>query len=81
MHNGWKNKATWNIALWVNNDEGLYKSIIDFMSNYTGKTPYIDWIDAAGLRNARTPDNFKFAGKALDYKALNEMFEEDFVGA
>ena len=76
MYEGWKNKATWNVALWVNNDAGLYQSAIDFMSNYTGKTPYIDWVDYAGLRYDRTPDNFKFAGKALDYKALNEMFKE-----
>ena len=80
MYEGWKNKATWNVALWLNNDAGLYQSAIDFMGSYTGKTPYIDWVDAAGLRNARTPDNFKFVSKALDYKALNEMFKKDFMG-
>ena len=78
---GWKNESTRNVALWVNNDEGLYKSIIDFMSNYTGKTPYIDWVDYAGLRSDRTPDNFKFVSKALDYKALNEMFENEMFEA
>ena len=29
-HNGWKNHATWNIALWIQNDEGLHNFVKDF---------------------------------------------------
>ena len=25
-YNGWKNWATWNVALWLGNDEGLYRA-------------------------------------------------------
>lgn len=26
-YNGWKNWQTWNVALWLGNDEGLYRAM------------------------------------------------------
>lgn len=29
MYNGHKNRAAWNVSLWLNNDEGLYRLAYD----------------------------------------------------
>lgn len=75
-YNGWKNRQTWNVALWINNDYGLYKNAVEFMKIYSGKAPYPAFIRSMGLQGERTPDNIKWLGTRLDYKALNEMMRE-----
>jgi len=34
-YNGWKNRMTWNIALWFGNDEGLYHSVLEHRGRFT----------------------------------------------
>lgn len=29
MHNGWSNRETWSVNLWLSNDEGLYRATQD----------------------------------------------------
>jgi hypothetical protein len=31
-YNGWKNYPTWNVALWLDNDEGLYNATRETVS-------------------------------------------------
>ncbi len=70
MYNGYKNWHTWNVALWLGNDEGLYTYAKDH-------TRYSDV--AAGLSELgvwHTPDGVSFADHRLDVAKLNEVVEE-----
>lgn len=75
-YEGWKNYATWNVSLWLNNEEPLYRAACDFMRTYKGKAPYKAFVDQMGLAGTRTLDRIKWDGANLDYRALNEMMRE-----
>ena len=74
-YNGWKNRQTWNVALWINNDESLYRIAIEYVKQ-AKRISYISFVKYAGLQGAYTPDRIKYDGSRLDYKALTEMLKE-----
>jgi hypothetical protein len=76
-YNGWKNRSTWNVSLWINNDEALYRGAVEFMKEHPeSKHPYLNFIKSCGLDTQTTPDRIKYKSDQLDYKALNEMMKE-----
>lgn len=76
-YNGWKNRQTWNVALWIGNDEGLYNSACDYMRNVNkGRAAYRLFIEYMGMESERTPDGIKWLSYALDLRALNDMMRE-----
>ena len=75
-YNGWKNRQTWNVALWIENDECLYRSAVDFMKSYKGVKPYASFIKNMGLQYDKTPDNIKYISTRICYKELNNMMNE-----
>lgn len=75
-YNGWKNRQTWNVALWIGNDEGLYRSAVEFTRHCEGRNVYARFIRAMSMDGDRTPDGIKWLGSRLDYRALNEMMRE-----
>lgn len=75
-YEGWKNYATWNVALWLNNEYGIYVGAVEFMKDYKGGHPYKDFIKDCGLDTQRTPDKIKWISQQLDYRSLNRMMKE-----
>ena len=83
-YNGWKNRQTWNVALWINNDEGLYRSACRYMLDtrgsgrpYKGRAPYADFaarLAAEGIY--RTPDGVWYDDSRLSRRELNATMRE-----
>ena len=66
-YNGWSDWTTWNCALWIGNDEGLYhiaKSCVD----------YIDVINSVIDFLPKTPDGAIW--DEADVFEMNEMMAE-----
>jgi hypothetical protein len=76
-YNGWKNRQTWNVALWLSNDYGLYTAAKEYMNSRKGKkATYAGFIKYMGMQHDRTPDNIAWLGTRLDLSALNAMMSE-----
>lgn len=75
-YNGWKNRQTWNCALWIGNDEPLYRSAVEFMARYKGRAPYAAFIKANGMDSDKTPDGIAWISTRISYVELNAMMKE-----
>jgi hypothetical protein len=78
-YNGWKNRQTWNVSMWLNNDYGIYMAAVKFMEKRKhpkANAHYARFIKEQGLADERTPDRIKWLGNSLDYKALDDMMKE-----
>ena len=80
-YNGWKNYETWNVALWIMNDEGLY-SIARWYDTYKefvlclkdSQSEIYD--ESVGEMYYQNPDGVAWNDSGLDIAALDEMIKE-----
>jgi|TARA_R100001086_G_scaffold18120_1_gene8913 hypothetical protein len=75
-YNGWKNRATWNVALWLGNDYTVYRASQGYS---TYPQPYLslrmDFMNGM-FKCTHTGDGVSLWDKELDIEALDEMIRE-----
>jgi len=70
-YNGWTNYETWNVSLWLGNDEGLYNLARGFAEHgYNSLSHMLMELSPA------TPDGVKWNDDNLNVDELNEMLAE-----
>lgn len=71
-YNGYKNYETWNIALWIQNDEGLYNIIRAFKIKSFKKL--LMSLEIIGIN--KTPDNISFSDKKISHREIAEILKD-----
>jgi hypothetical protein len=68
-YNGWENYETWNVALWINNDQGLY--------DIAGRCDdYQDFVDSLEGLISKTPDGVSFTDPKVNVIQINsDLFD------
>ena len=72
-YNGWTNYETWNVSLWIGNDEGLYSIAREY--RHLGYSAFANLMMDC-LDSAATPDGVAWNDDALNICELDEMMEE-----
>jgi len=63
-YNGWANYETWNVALWIQNDEGLHNLACEAGS-------YEDFVESISEFMTQTLDGVRFDDPAVNVIQLN----------
>ena len=74
-YNGWANWETWNVSLWIQNDQGLYDAA-------KGCRSYQDLVMMLRDRGSKeTPDGCRWDDPAIDGMEINEMMADLYEAA
>lgn len=79
-YNGWANYATWNVALWIGNEEAIYRTALDYVRHCEryGNAPSYDALipTLECCFGQMTPDGTRWMNPELDTDELDEMLAE-----
>jgi hypothetical protein len=70
-YNGWANYETWNVSLWIQNDEFLYH-----LAQECDSWDHLQEVLIDDLWITKTPDGVLYNDPALNEIELNEMLQE-----
>tara|TARA_R100000808_G_scaffold1019_3_gene4857 strand:- start:861 stop:1115 length:255 start_codon:yes stop_codon:yes gene_type:complete len=74
-YNGWTNHATWNVALWIGGDEGIY-TFSKYFDNYLDFVAGMKETNEGTALAFETPDGVSWTDSALDHDELDQIFKE-----
>jgi hypothetical protein len=84
-YNGWKNYETWNVNLWIQNDEGLYgfvrdglESILDSCDNDWENVSHTDLKELVrdAFGSNKTPDGVSLFSNEIDWDEISDALLE-----
>jgi len=74
-YNGWANYQTWNVSLWIQNDESIYRQVIGLLNSKV--TSYLAISKClSAMFGEETPDGTLWQDENLNHAELNEMLLE-----
>ena len=83
-YNGWNNYETWNLNLWIQNDEGFYNAMVDELRDIL-EAHESDWenVSLAEVRGmfrnvigSNTPDGVSTSHPDIDWMELSDALLE-----
>ena len=69
-YNGWANHSTWNVALWIQNDEYTY----NVAKTFRQYNHFIPWLEA--FWGHQTPEGVHWTDPVIDFEALDALLTE-----
>lgn len=79
-YNGWANYDTWNVALWFNNDYGMYAAMCDYVhccDAHDKEPTYLDMCEWLGIESTdETPDGVRYLGDSINTGELDVLLFE-----
>ena len=69
-YHGWANYETWNVALWIGNDEPLYSVAVA----YGSYSELLDVLYECGSKE--TPDGVKWTDPKVNHIEIDDMIKE-----
>ena len=83
-YNGWTNYETWNVALWIGNDKGLYETAKGFKHQREPYTAFVtsmreladDYGPGENTISIETPDGVAWNDSGLNISELDNMITE-----
>ena len=76
-YNGWANRETWNVCLWIGNDEWLYTMAKDCVS-YEAFKLFLREILGNSQLAFETPDGVSWNDSAVNLAELQDFWTENF---